>query len=331
MTARSPRDLDAPCRLTLNEDQGPTNPGDYARQVAPWPSRQVVGRPVARMAAAPAAAAAVAAAHLGAAEASAPEQATEAESVTQTESVTQAESVTQIMSTIDPETPVDVVEFVDAEAPRWTTRWPYPCWPVPGPRPRSMATTCPMRQSLTTRPAPTSNRSRAAYRAARHPAPPLRGGGSRRRCRCVAVAGALGTVGGRVGDMAKRAVDKVAELSPRHRTAHQRRRTRGPRPLVPAEPLSKDESKLALGIVASFLVLALVIGVWGMSRIGSSTREIFGGDAAAPFPSASAASRAPQRAARPLPPPIPPALLSRWPSSRSRPTTRKATARRTTS
>jgi hypothetical protein len=57
---------------------------------------------------------------------------------------------------------------------------------------------------------------------------------------------------------------------------------------VPSEPLSKDESKLALGIVASFLVLALVIGVWGMSRIGSSTREIFGGDAAAPFPSASA-------------------------------------------
>ena len=44
-----------------------------------------------------------------------------------------------------------------------------------------------------------------------------------------------------------------------------------PAPLVPSEPLTKDESKLALGIVAGFLVLALVIGIWGVSRIGSNT------------------------------------------------------------
>ena len=48
IAAGVPRDLDAICRLTLNDDQGPTSPGDYARQVAPWPSRQVVGRPTAR-------------------------------------------------------------------------------------------------------------------------------------------------------------------------------------------------------------------------------------------------------------------------------------------
>ena len=48
IAAGVPRDLDAICRLTLNDDQGPTSPGDYARQVAPWPSRQVVGQPVAR-------------------------------------------------------------------------------------------------------------------------------------------------------------------------------------------------------------------------------------------------------------------------------------------
>lgn len=46
IAAGVPRDLDAICRLTLNDDQGPTSPGDYARQVAPWPSRQVVGKPV---------------------------------------------------------------------------------------------------------------------------------------------------------------------------------------------------------------------------------------------------------------------------------------------
>ena len=48
IAAGVPRDLDALCRLTLNDDQGPTSPGDFARQVAPWPSRQVVGRPVTR-------------------------------------------------------------------------------------------------------------------------------------------------------------------------------------------------------------------------------------------------------------------------------------------
>ena len=46
IAAGVPRDLDAICRMTLNDDQGPTSPGDYARQVAPWPSRQVIGRPV---------------------------------------------------------------------------------------------------------------------------------------------------------------------------------------------------------------------------------------------------------------------------------------------
>ena len=50
IAAGVPRDLDAICRLTLNDDQGPTSPGDYARQVAPWPSRQVMGQPVARTA-----------------------------------------------------------------------------------------------------------------------------------------------------------------------------------------------------------------------------------------------------------------------------------------
>ena len=50
IAAGVPRDLDAICRLTLNDDQGPTSPGDFARQVAPWPSRQVVGRPVTRTA-----------------------------------------------------------------------------------------------------------------------------------------------------------------------------------------------------------------------------------------------------------------------------------------
>lgn len=277
VAAGVPRDLDALCRLTLNEDQGPTNPGDYARQVAPWPSRQVVGRPVARMAAAPAAAAAVAAAHLGAGGASAPER------------VTEAESVTEIMPTIDPGASVDVVEPVDAEAPvDHTVALPVVAGAAAEVRGDDLSGEAEPDDEGGTDLEPIEGGSprRTASGSAAAAGAAVAGAGA-------AVAGALGTVGGRVGDMAKRAVDKVAELSPDTAPRTSADGLEAPAPLVPAEPLSKDESKLALGIVASFLVLALVIGVWGMSRIGSSTREIFGGDAAAPFPSASAASPSP--------------------------------------
>ncbi len=277
VAAGVPRDLDALCRLTLNEDQGPTNPGDYARQVAPWPSRQVVGRPVARMAAAPAAAAAVAAAHLGAGGASAPEP------------VTQAESVTEIMPTIDPGASVDVVEPVDAEAPvDHTVALPVVAGAAAEVRGDDLSGEAEPDDEGGTDLEPIEGGSprRTASGSAAAAGAAVAGAGA-------AVAGALGTVGGRVGDMAKRAVDKVAELSPDTAPRTSADGLEAPAPLVPAEPLSKDESKLALGIVASFLVLALVIGVWGMSRIGSSTREIFGGDAAAPFPSASTASPSP--------------------------------------
>lgn len=271
IAAGVPRDLDALCRLTLNDDQGPTNPGDYARQVAPWPSRQVVGRPVARTAAAPAAAAAAAAADLS------------ADETAVAEPVTEPEQVTGVMPALDPEAPADTETSVDHTMA-------LPVMAAAGAEVRgdeSSAQAADDDEGDTddaaidgSAPRSTASGSAAAAGAA------VAGAGA-------AVAGALGTVGGRVGDMAKRAVDKVAELSPDTAPRTSADGLEAPAPLVPAEPLSKDESKLALGIVASFLVLALVIGVWGMSRIGSSTREIFGGDAAAPFPSASTASPSP--------------------------------------
>ena len=36
-----PADLDALCRMTLNEDTGPLDPGDFARQIAPWSRGQI--------------------------------------------------------------------------------------------------------------------------------------------------------------------------------------------------------------------------------------------------------------------------------------------------
>lgn len=43
IAAGVPGDLDALCRMTLNEDTGPLTPGDFASQIAPW-SRAVVHR-----------------------------------------------------------------------------------------------------------------------------------------------------------------------------------------------------------------------------------------------------------------------------------------------
>lgn len=43
IAAGVPGDLDALCRMTLNEDTGPLTPGDFANQIAPW-SRGVVTR-----------------------------------------------------------------------------------------------------------------------------------------------------------------------------------------------------------------------------------------------------------------------------------------------
>jgi hypothetical protein len=94
--------------------------------------------------------------------------------------------------------------------------------------------------------------------------------------------GAIGNVGERVGSLARRAVDKVSELSPDTAPRADQGDLEAPAPLVPAEPLTKDESKLALGIVVSFLVLALVIGIYGVSRIGSKSDSLLGGDSAAP-------------------------------------------------
>jgi hypothetical protein len=43
IAAGVPGDLDALCRLTLNEDEGPLTPGDFATQIAPWAMSQVNG------------------------------------------------------------------------------------------------------------------------------------------------------------------------------------------------------------------------------------------------------------------------------------------------
>ena len=327
IAAGVPRDLDAICRLTLNDDQGPTSPGDYARQVAPWPSRQVVGQPVVRTApTAPAApeapgtprapgtpdtleqpvvvtspagaaapgprrralegagaAAVVAGGAAAAAAAGNSASGTAAAGGTASGSTAWATSVPATRADAASAAPTAFDAGADATTRVSPAADPTPAWlstaPAASPAadPEADATT---RSLEPAHPAadgvdatPTALTGLTAETRSAGAAAVAAGAGA-------AVVGAFGSVGGRVGSLARRAVDKVSELSPDTAPRVDSGDLEAPAPLVPAEPLTKDESKLALGIVVAFVVLALVIGVWGVSRIGSSGAGI--GDAAAP-------------------------------------------------
>ncbi|WP_404351068.1 protein kinase family protein [Phycicoccus jejuensis] len=228
IAAGVPRDLDALCRLTLSDDQGPTSPGDYASQVAPWPSRQVVGRPVVPVPAP------VLPEPVGVEEPVEDEPAPTAS----TEAPEADES--------DPETADPARDVDDTEVTRVVERPTPPAWAVDETADREPADGSP-EDARSDDDAP----GRAAASGA-------------------AVTAAMTSVGTSVSSFARRAVDKVTELSPDTR--------RDPdadddllSPLVPAEPLTRDQSKLAIGIIITFLVVALVIGIAGIRRIGANT------------------------------------------------------------
>lgn len=385
-----PRDLDALCRLTLNDDQGPTSPGDYARQVAPWSSRQVIGRPVTRMtaparsAAPPAPAPPVApvspptpevtAPHSGDGHGAdepvvaAPDEERSSADEQHDEEPEPFPSHREVPASLaGPHTATrpservgsgstgsaldDAVEAEEASGrsgprrglaalaglagaagaaagaagasmrsrvggagatggsgspggrtsgtsadtgsgpPRLSgspgdgtataRREPPPAWLSPTDD-RSGATLGPA--APRTDPAgdhddhpedgelvPTDESTLARHgdvdesHEARSPA-------------TAAVAGALGTMTQAVSGVARRAVDKVSELSPDTQRAEPSEGDHPdePAPMVMTEPLSRDDSKLALAIVAAFLVLALVVGLYGISRIGKGSTNIFG-------------------------------------------------------
>lgn len=260
IAAGVPRDLDALCRLTLGEDQGPTSPGDFARQIAPWPSRQVAGRStiVTTGAVDPRVSAAVPPAP--------PRPATPAPLTPV--ALAPAALDRPARGDADRDSGVD-----DEPAPVTEV---LPATPAPG---------------TLTPPEPGASASAAAAASAAGAA--VAGAGS-------AVAGAVGRLGTRVGTLGRQVGDRAAEKAAERRGFHDRitapnapgltpdgERLRpgtgtdalleAPAPLVPAQPLTKDESKTALAIVAAFLILALVIGLWGVSRIGSKTNLDFGG------------------------------------------------------
>ena len=293
IAAGVPRDLDAICRLTLNDDQGPTSPGDFARQVAPWPSRQVLGRPAARATPAP------------------PPLAEPEPPLEDADSSAAVPDRTVVSDGTDVADSTDAADTLEQPVVRTgataaglaggaaasgapgtasggekTVAVPPPGGTAELPDPEADATT-----RVIPIPAQTSDWLDATPTpSTAAPGPGPAAAGAAAAGAGATVAGAFGSVGERVGSMARRAVDKVSELSPDTAPRADQGDLEAPAPLVPAEPLTKDESKLALAIVVAFVVLALVVGVYGVSRIGSNDDSP--SDAAAPAATRSTAAPA---------------------------------------
>ena len=404
-----PRDLDAICRLTLNDDQGPTSPGDYARQVAPWPSRQVVGKPAvpvapadairrptpqlvgpdgvvdepegaadpgtgdatgtaaaqtAPMPAVPAPGSADAPGGVGAADDGPADDGPADEDPADRgpgyddraddEDAADDDAVDGEPSVEEEDEPYRPASALRDAPPPAPTRGDPPAWLV-GPGWDAFSGTDPSDRNGTAdgdvesgdgdsgrgRPAAAAANGAAATNGAvprsaagagsRGPgersARPTGDGPTRELARVgprevaprddgspgravgaagtsgavggalaeasqragaagTALVGVMGVVGTRVSGAARRAVDRMSELSPD--TVREPAEVAAPArredpdydpyeddedlaPLVPAERLSRDDSRLALGIVAAFLALALVIGIIGVRQIGSET------------------------------------------------------------
>lgn len=301
LAAGVPRDLDGLCRLTLNDHQGPTTPGDYARQIAPWSSRPIVGRPtmLTTMVQAPAA----------------PEEdvAEDGDEASQSAAKTQVIAVGaagalaagQVGSAVDPEAGVSDPEAgvsADPEPGDGDPQWTHDPATESATDPSS-DTSIDDTSSDTSSETPGAGAAVAAAGAAAAGKAAAAAGAA-----SAAVSGAVGALGAAARKAADRAEDRIAER--REHNAALRASAGGsqdldtvtqrdiepPAPLVPAEPLTKDESRVALGIVAAFLVLSLIVGLWGVSRIGSNTKIDLGGlpsagpaatGSASPSPSAS--------------------------------------------
>jgi hypothetical protein len=244
-----PADLDLICRQTLSNDRGPVTPGDLANQIAPW-SRE--------------APATDATTGLGLGRVARP-----------------SGSSTRVMPTVDPRVPYDAGAPYDQYASRADATG-YPSSPHGGRGDEAPGAAA---------------GGAAGGAAATKTAAGLSAAGA-------AAAGVAGAIGDRVGSFARAAADKAAAKAAERRAAHQdfegedvplvealERGDAGLEPPVPMlghavpEAPSGTQSRIALAIVAALVLVALVIGVQNVMKIGQhdGTRP-----AAAPATSASA-------------------------------------------
>jgi eukaryotic-like serine/threonine-protein kinase len=259
IAAGVPGDLDALCRLTLNEDQGPLTPGDFASQIAPWATAQVTalgGRP------APATddgASKTIALPVGELPRSTPGQRT------------------------DPSAPAVPVTPLN----------PAPAAPGTESQPSGI-------------PQPTGNADPGDEDE--EPGGPGSGAAAAASAAAAATAvgSAIGTAGHvagqaagvaaqRVGTFARATADKAAERRAQRQAAEEHAEQRrisldqalieGHETLPPPLPMlapdtaeapSRNQSKLVLAIMATFLVVVTLLGFWGVSHIGSGTHLALG-------------------------------------------------------
>ena len=265
IAAGVPGDLDALCRLTLNDDEGPLTPGDFAAQIAPWSSAQVSG--------------------LGGTTAPIPFEDGDA---------TRGLNPTLALPILGSEPaasapPAQSAPSASPAATSATATAPAGARHAGPPAPAAHA------------PAHVPGRHEAPRGAGHAPHPGEEGVGTAATATAVAgaVAGAIGTAGhaaghvagvaaGKVGTFARAAADKAAEKRAARAAAEaQAERSRvslddallqgeeviePPLPMLPPETAAaptRDQSKLVMVIIAGFLAVATLIGFWGVSRIGS--------------------------------------------------------------
>ena len=265
IAAGVPGDLDALCRLTLNDNQGPLTPGDFASQIAPWAPTQVVG--------------------LGG---SSPRPADDAD-----------RTIALPVGDLSRDTAAG--DTAAGEPAGETTT-------EAGPAPYDQDTqpfAAPADQTTQTLPTVAADRAEGATAGAEGAtagaagapagsAGPAAGVGSALGAAGTAAGAAAGVAAHKVGTFAKAAADKAAERKATREAAAERAEERrisldealveDSAPLDPPLPMlspemtqgGRDQSKIVLAIVATFLVVALGFGAWGASRIGAGTDLGFG-------------------------------------------------------
>jgi len=265
IAAGVPGDLDALCRLTLNDDEGPLTPGDFAAQIAPWSSTQISG--------------------LGGTTASIPFEdgdATRGLNPTLALPILGSEAATSAPPGQSRPTASPAAASATATAPAGARHAGPPAPAAHGP-------------------AHVPGRHEAPRGASHAPHAGEEAAGTAAAATAVAgaVAGAIGTAGhaaghaagvaaGKVGTFARAAADKAAEKRAARAAAEAQAESsrvslddallqgeeeiEPPLPMLPPETAAaptRDQSKLVMVIIAGFLAVATLIGFWGVSRIGS--------------------------------------------------------------
>lgn len=301
IAAGVPGDLDGLCRLTLNDDEGPLTPGDFATQIAPWSPIPVWG--------------------VGGTRATASD--TEASL-----DKTLALPVAELRRAGAAERPAETTEPITKPMaqPSDPSVIGQPSTQQPGHAAAAGASGAAGAGTTTG-----SGASAAGAAAAGAAAAGAAAVGSALGTAGQAAGQAAGAAAHKVGVFAKAAADKAAERRAARQAAEARAEQRRislndallagnetiepPLPLLPPETAqapTRDQSKLVLAIIGGFLVLVTLLGFWGASRIGSGSSFNFGApnprptvtvtsSATATVPPSGSSSSAPAPAGAPFP------------------------------